>query len=273
MTDSLAAAATTGEIEGRTYSADTLTAPARVENQTQIFGKDIAVTETQRAENPAGFTDAYTYQLEKGTKEIMRNIEKTLMDAVTSSTGASGTARVMKTFEDFITTTVKTSTDYTTSATADGQAGIFDDTNLNEVLEEVWDAGGNTDLLVCNGPYKRQISAFTTTNTRNVLATDKKLVIGVDVYDSDFGLVPIQLNRWSPKSTNTTTAVSAATHAIGRIWLLQRSLCRLAWLRPLHHRLMGTLGDSTVGQLTAELCLEVGNEAGLGVMKGVNNKF
>jgi hypothetical protein len=35
---------------------------------------------------------------------------------------------------------------------------------------------------------------------------------------------------------------------------------------------MGRRGDSVVGQVVAELTLEVGAEAALGVMTGVNNK-
>jgi len=245
-----------------------------VTNQTEIFGKDIAVTETQRAENPAGFGDAYTYQLEKGTKEVMRNIESALMNDGTPSTGTSATgARVMKSLEEFITTTVYDSSDYNTSGSSTAVAGIFDEDDVNSILNDIWDQGGNTDLMVCNGAYKRQISAFTATNTRNVLADEKKIVVGVDVYDSDFGLVPVQLNRWSPVATNATTATNTSTDITGRVWFLQRSLLRVAWLRELEHRLMGTKGDSTAGQITAECTLEVANEAGLGVFKGVNNRF
>ena len=100
--------------------------------------------------------------------------------------------------------------------------------------------------------------------------------MGVDVYDSDFGVLAVQLNRWSPVSTNVATATGTATATStndlsGRVWFLERSKCRIAELRPLKHRLMGTRGDSTVGQVVTECTLEVGNEAALGVMKGVNN--
>jgi hypothetical protein len=282
MTDTLATASAAGTIEGEDWATAALTAPARVVNQCQIFGKNIAVTETERAENPAGFGDAYAYQLEKGTKETMRNIEKTLMATVTATAGASATARVMKTLEDFITTTAKNSTYYTGQAAVAASTcpAVFNAADVNRVLDAIWTLGGNTDLIVMGGAYKRLFSTFTGANAgnniRNVLATDKKLVVGIDVYDSDFGLIPIQLNRWSPVATNTATATASATgisDLTGRIWFLQRSVCRIAWLRSLQHRLMGTRGDSTVGQIRAECTLEVGNEKALGVFKGVNNIF
>lgn len=272
QTDTLAATSTTGLVEGADFALNTLTAPVRVLNQCQIFGKDIAVTESQREEDPAGFGDAYTYQLEKGTKETMKNIERTLMAVVTASSGASGSVRQMKTLEDFITTTTRVGTNYTGLAGDATHAGVFNANDVNAMLNAIWDLGGKTDLIVMNGSYKRQFSALTTSNTRNVLAGDKKFVIGIDVYDSDFGLMPIQLNRYSPQSANTASASANATDITGRIWFLQRSVLRLAWFRPLRHRLMGVRGDSTAGQIRAEVTLEVANEKALGVFKGVNNK-
>jgi len=274
QTDTLRARNTRGAIvEGADFSLSTLTAPSRVTNQTEIFGDDIAVTLTQQAEDPAGFADAYAYQLEKATKSTMVDIESALMNDGTPTTGASATGRVMKSLEEFITTTVYDSTDLTgLTPTAATRAGVFAAADVNSILNDIWDQGGNTDLIVMGGAYKRQFSALTTSNTRNILAEQKKVVVAVDVYDSDFGLIPIQLNRWSPVAANTASATANATDVAGRIWFLQRSLVRIAWLRPLQHRLMGTLGDSVAGQVRAECTLEVGNEAGLGVMKGVNNK-
>lgn len=275
MTDTLAATSSDGLEEGLDWAAPTHTAPSRVVNFCQIFGKDIAVTESQRAENPAGFSDAYAYQLEKGTKEVMRNIETTLMANVTASTGNSGTAtdagRQMKSLETFITTNRWNSGNYASSGSATGVAGYFSSDDLNRFLDAVWTAGGSPDLIVVAGAYKRQISKFTTNNTRNILADQKQLSVGIDVYDSDFGLIPIQLNRFSPVGTNTSSSTNTSTSIIGRVWILTRSMCRLAWLRELNHRLMGTRGDSTVGQIRAELTLEVGNEKACGVLTGVNN--
>lgn len=274
QTNTLLSVATRGQIlEGADFSVGSQNVPSRVTNQCEIFGKDIAVSESQRAENPAGFGDTYAYELEKGTKETMRNIESALMNDGTPSTGSTAAGRVMKSLEEFITTTVYDATDYSEVVGTTATAGVFNAGDVNGMLEAIWTQGGKTDLIVLNGSYKRQFSALTTSNTRNILATDKKVVIGVDVYDSDFGMIPLQLNRWSPQSTNTSTATASASDTSGRIWFLQRSMVRLAWFRRLQHRLMGTRGDSVAGQIRAELTLEVGNEKALGVMTAVNNAF
>ena len=291
LIDSLAAVRTRGAQEGQDWSSPTLTAPTRPVNWTEIFLKNIAVTETQREINAAGFSDAYAYQVEKATKEIMRERESALMHDGTTSTGGSGTAtttagvRVMKSLEEFITTTTMVSTDYANGGTANGNVLIsqfIGEDDVNDMLQNIWTAGGNTDLIVCGAPYKRQISDFTANskNTRYISASEKELIVGVDVYDSDFGVLAIQLNRWSPVAANeayVTTTVTTSSTALddlsGRIWYLERSKVRIAELRPLKHRLMGTRGDSTVGQVVTECTLEVGNEAALGVMKSVNNKW
>lgn len=273
QTENLRARNTRGAlVEGAAFALQALTAPVRVINQCEIFGGDIAVTESERMENPVGFGDAYTHQLEKESKSAMIDIEVALMAAPAATTGTSAVGRVMKNLEDFITTTTKTGAGFTGVVGDATHAGVFTANDVNQTLNDIWDQGGKTDLIVMNGVYKRQFSALTTSNTRNVLATDKKVVVGVDVYDSDFGLMPIQLNRWSPVSANTASASANATDVTGRIWFLERAKIRLAQFRPLGHRLMGTSGDSTAGQVRAELTLEVANQKALGMWKGVNNK-
>lgn len=55
LVDTLAATSTAGAIEGNDWvTAANFTQPTRLTNDTQIFRKDIAATETQRAVNPAG---------------------------------------------------------------------------------------------------------------------------------------------------------------------------------------------------------------------------
>lgn len=288
LIDSLAAVGTRGIDEGKDWEAPVHTAPTRPVNWTEIFLKDIAVTETQREIDTAGFADAYAYQVEKATKEILRERESALMNDGTTATGTTATNvnRVMKSLEEFITTTVKipgtsvTTGTYRTTVSATNMAARLTEADFNDMLQLIWTEGGHTDLVVGGAPYKRQISNFSANdkNTRYITATEKELVVGVDLIDTDFGVIAIQLNRWSPVGTNTTISygagsASAATNndRQGRIWFLERARVRIAELRPLKHRLMGTRGDSTVGQVVTECTLEVGNEAALGVMQGVNN--
>lgn len=270
LTDTLAAASTAGAIEGDDYSYTATTTPARVLNVTQIFRKDIGVSETQRAVNPAGFKDAYAYEIQKATKELARNIEKTVFFAVTTATGASATARVMKTFESFITT----NTAQPSATAGDGtHCGQMAPSDFNGILQTIYEAGGNPEQAYVSASVKRQVSAFTVTNqNRNIAAVEKKLVAALDMYDSDFGLIQIVLDRWVPQATNATTATGTSVDISGRIFFLERAKNRLAWLRPMAHTLVGKRGDSVAGIVVGECTLEVLNEKSNGVLKAVNNR-
>lgn len=270
LTDTLAAASTAGAVEGDDYSYTATTTPSRVLNVTQIFRKDIGVTETQRAVNPAGFKDAYAYEIQKATKELARNIEKTVFANLTTATGSSAAARQMKTFESFITT----NTAVPTATAGDGtHAGQMNANDFNSILQTIYEAGGNPEQAYVSASVKRQVSAFTVTNqNRNIAAVDKKLVAALDMYDSDFGLIQIVLDRWVPQATNTGTATGTSVDISGRIFFLERAKNRLAWLRPMAHTLVGKRGDSVAGIVVGECTLEVLNEKANGVLKSVNNK-
>src|SRR6185503_16936716 len=71
--DTLAATATAGVPEGVDFSGDTLTGPARLINGTQIFRRDVLVSDRERDANPAGIRDMYEHQVMKEFKVIARN--------------------------------------------------------------------------------------------------------------------------------------------------------------------------------------------------------
>jgi len=266
LTDTLAATSTSGEVEGADWNMTgnvftSTTRPVRFLNVTQIFRKDIGVSETQRAVNPAGFKDAYAYEVQKATKELARNLESTLfVTAGASATGASASGRQMKTFASFLTATA-TGSGQTSSAlaTTTASAGVLTPTLFNNCLERCYSNGGNPEQVYVSPGVKRVISSFTATNqNRNIAAVDKKLVAAMDLYDTDFGLIQIVMDRWIPQATNTVNT-TAASDIRGNIWFLERAKNRLAWLRPMQHTLVGKRGDSVAGMVVGECTLEVLN--------------
>lgn len=280
LTDTLAATSTAGDIEGADWlltdgAFTATTRPVRRNNQCQIFRKDIAVTETQRAVNPAGFKDAYAYEVQKATKELGRNLESRLF--VTASTvgvtGASATVRTLTPFRGFITTTA-TGTGQTVSGIGSGTtASGLNSTNLNGGLERCYSNGGNPEQIWVSPAIKRQISQFTApAQNRNIAAIDKQLVNAIDFYFSDFGMKQIIMDRWIPQATNTGTTTNAPDLS-GNVWFLERAKNRLAWLRPMAHSLVGKRGDSVAGMVLGEVTLEVLNERSNFVLTAVNNAF
>lgn len=279
LIDTLSTQTLTGAIEGGDWSLDSTTAPSRDFNVTMILRKDIGLSESQRAVDTAGFKDQYAYEVQKATKELAIKLELIVFGALTTATGASGTARVMKGLQAFISTNTAlagANGGLVGDATHDGVIGVND---FNDMLNTIYSAGGNPEQVYVSPRVKRQVSAFTvpgaasgTPHARNIAAVDKKLVGAIDFYDSDFGLIQIVLDRWVPESTNTTTATASATATGGQMFFLSRAINRLAWLRPVHHELVGKRGDSVAGLVVGEVTLEVLSEKANGRIRSVNNK-
>lgn len=279
LVDTLGAQTTAGAHEGADWTLDTTTAPTRQFNVTMILRKDIGLSESQRAVDTAGFADQYAYEVQKATKELAIKLETIIFAALTTATGASGTARVMKGLQAFVTTnTALAGTNGGTlgDATHDGIVAVGD---FNDMLNAIYSQGGNPEQVYVSPKVKRQISAFGVPGAssgnvyaKNIAAVDRKLVGAIDFYDSDFGLIQIVLDRWVPESTNTTTATASATATGGQMFFLSRAINRLAWLRPVQHQLVGKRGDSVAGLVVGEVTMEVLSEKANGIIKSVNNK-
>lgn len=288
LKDTLPATSTAGRIEGDDWASAADTQPVRVHNVCQIFRRDVAATETQRAVNPAGFKDAYSYTVAKATKAVARNIEATLFASITSATGASGTARVMRTFQHTkFLISATTATEPVLNVRDLGTTGVTNagltEFDFNELLELVYTNGGNPEQAYASPATKRVISSFGTKsgfasgssfaiNQVNIAAEAKKLIGSIDVYDSDYGLIQIVLDRWVPQAPDGATATGQDAAAYnGTLFFLERAKNRLAWLRPVQHTIIGKSGDSVRGMVLGEVTLEVLNEAANGYIRGIRN--
>lgn len=261
----------TGAVEGADWNNDTDTSPVRVFNVTMILRRDIGVSETQRAIASAGFKDVYAYEIQKAVKRLSIKLERIAFGQLTTATGATGVGRVMRGFQSFIAT----NTARAGGSTAAANDGVLTSQDFNDMLNTIYSAGGNPEQVYTSAKVKRQVSAFTLPQqNRNIASVDKRLVSGIDFYDSDFGLIQIVLDRWVPESTNAAgvTATASATSTGGKMFFLQRSINRLAWLRPMQHNLIGRRGDSVAGVVVGEVTLEVLNEQANGMIVNVNNR-
>lgn len=267
QTEALAATATGGGTtyaEGAAFSAAGIQGRTRVNNLCEIFRKDIQVSNTQRAVRPAGIKDEYLHQVQVGIKEIGRDIEITLFQgAAGSATGGTGALRTMNTLRNFISTNF-----FSTSSTAIGATGVgFSTTSwalgevmFNSILERCYLAGGRIDTVFVNGSQKRQISRFGASVSygsavvrRNIDASAKKIVAGVDSYDSDFGVVNVILNRFV--GTTEGGAGLGTVNPDNRLFAMQMDSWEIAVLRPLKHVPLPPGGDAVRGMVLTELTL------------------
>lgn len=273
LQDTLTATSTAGRPEGQAFTQDNVASGTRVINVTQIFGKHLIVSETQQAVSPYGFSDTFLYEVMKGTRETMRNIETRLFAASGASASGSGTAatggsaRVMKSLQDFIT-----SNRFHAQATAIGGTGsttasatALEEPLFNTALQLTWENGGNPNWIFVAGPAKRKLSSFsgapavlnpvggaalTAGPTVYTEAGANQVGRAVDQYLSDFGLLNVALDRWVPKG-------GTGTNQEGVLFAIELPRVQIGWLRPLRFERLAKDGDRVRGMVVGECTLRV----------------
>lgn len=245
LTDSLASYADSAAIEGADYSFSKVASRTRLQNWTQTVVTAVEVSDTQRSVDTAGIEDEFAYQMAKKMKEHARTMEAALVSG-TGNSGASGTARTLKGVLAWLTTTVTTGTGTGTETLTEAM--------FNSTLQSVWSNGGMPDTAYANGYQKRMISSFTAGNTRNIGSSEKEVVVGVDVYDSDFGRIKIVPHRALPVSV---------------VAILQNDLFKVATLRATKKTDVAKIGSATRAVIETEFTLVSHNEAGSGQITGL----
>jgi len=243
LNDTLGTANAGRVAEGATFSSPTLSARTRVGNYCQINREGFEVSDTLDAVDRAGVKGGeYEYQMAKALKIMARAMEVDIVSGVSAAGAAAGTARQTRGVLSFISTNSETG-----SATPATEA--LSETLYNNNLQTIYNAGGNPDTTYANGWQKRKISAFTASQTRNIEASSKKLIASVDVYESDFGMQRIILDRYM----DTDKIVQA-----------QKDMWGIAMLRPVKHTPIAKVGSSRRGMVEAEWCVVSMNEAASG---------
>ncbi len=241
QTDALASAAANAAIEGADYSFAIPSARTRVGNYTQIFVKTLEVSGTQEAVDTAGVESEFSYQMKKRMKELATDIEKALITG-TGNSGASGTARELKGALAWISSNIETGTGTGTEALTEDM--------FNDLLQNIYDDGADPDVAYVNSFQKRQISAFSTQNQRNLeMGQEGVLRNYVSVYQSDFGVIQVKLDQFMDTD---------------KVMVMDSSMHKVAILRGIAPREVATIGDSKRGALLGELTSEVANEKGFG---------
>jgi len=243
LTDTYASSADNAQSEGYTTAYTDPVVPSRSPNIVQLFGKDVRVSNTEMRVAHYGMRDPYAYQLEKKMVELARDIEKALIAGTTAS-GSSGVARRLNGAIALITT----------NATTRNSGTSLSETEFNDTLESIYDNG--TDLTVdkcfVGAALKRAISGYTAGSTKFTYAEGKRLYNTVGIYESDFGVVAMFLEREVP-----TTAGNK-----GALWV-DSSKWQVAYLidgRP-QHIPMGLSGSAKQGIVETELTLVALNQA------------
>lgn len=267
QTDTLADAASAGAnaaAEGASAAPASGGATTRIGNRCQIFTKEMKVSRTQLAVSTAGRPNEWAYQMNKKAKELARDIENQLVLSTALAAGdtSADSGRQLEGwgFSDqtnatagFLSANVET---LLTTASDTGTRKNLDESNFNDMLQTIWNAGGNPDSIYVGGYNKRVISSFSAnaTRTASVDFGDTRLNAAVDVYESDFGRVKIIASRFVPG-----TCLAA----------IETERWAIAELTPLSFSQMAKTGDNELGQYVTELTLACYAPAANGKMIGL----
>jgi hypothetical protein len=227
----------TADVEGADSSDADLTAPSRANNVTQIIKDVIKVSRTERRVNVAAVGDPYAFQKAEALKRLKSKMEYAILNAVKAS-GSSGVARQMNGIDAWITTNV----------TARNSGTSFTETELNDMVADVWttvDPDKVFDMVLCTFRIKQTIAGFSGNSTRYIDATDRRLVKDVLVYDSSGGSHRIFAHKDVRNSAGSTT-----------VYGIREDLWKVAYLdKPMFEELSKT-GDADRGHWVTEFTLE-----------------
>jgi len=138
--------------EGQDAPADESKIRTKVSNYTQIFTKGINISYTMRAVLQAGVADEFTFQVARRMMEIMRELNSTVVNGISSASQGSDTVyRSMGGLIEF-----SSQTGGNTSSTSEALTPSV----LNTMCQQIWDDGGVPNFVLVGGTQKRKISAF-----------------------------------------------------------------------------------------------------------------
>ena len=257
QTDSLAAAGANAKVEGAVAGAASMNDTTRVTNQTQISTKTVDVTGSGEAVDAAGKKSEMAYQLAKASKELKRDMEKTLLDNNPAVAGSATVARETRGATHFITTNAVNAASVTAGGGAHGGGtAAFTDGDITEAAELCWTEGGNPSTLLVGATAKQAITGMSgrATQTQSVVDDNKSIYNSVDVYVSDFGTFNVVLDRYLPSATAL---------------MLDNDMWSVDYLRDFQTVDIAKDGDSDKKMLLVEYGLRCGNEAANAKITGI----
>jgi hypothetical protein len=241
-------------LEGDDAPAARFTNRVRRGNWTQIFTAALRVSGSDLAVRKLAVSDELDYQKQERLRELLRDLEGTVINGVAPTANPQGGSSVRRTMRGVIPTLA-------TNLFEPGVGGFPSDTSLTEAqlnlaLRRVWEqASSRIDTIVVNGFQKRRINSFITAS-RGYASSDVAYRDMVSIYESDFGVCRVVLCRSVP--ADTVLLLDS-----GRV-----SVLPLAG-RSFHYKPLASTGDFESGEVIGEYTLELRNESAHGIITGL----
>lgn len=230
--------------EGGDTAGRNLTAPTRVSNYVQEVTKDWNISQKQEDSANAGYSSAVAFYKAKALKEWKVDVEYALLWG-TGTSGISGTGWEMTGLRKAITT----------NFTSMPSGATVTSTLFNNWMEALFDY--NTDLtfnVYSSMRVKRGISAFTTSNTKNVNAADNRVIEKISVYEADTGTFNLFPHNDIPGGSKT------AAGTLGTLIAINPDAFKIAFLHKPEFMDKAVLGAYKAGFVYGSMTLEYRDE-------------
>jgi hypothetical protein len=224
-------------------------------NWAQIFTAGVRVSGSDVAVRKLAVSDELDYQKQERLRELLRDLENTVINGTASAPTPQGSDTVRRTMRGVIPS-------LTTNVFKPNVGGFPTDvelteTQLNLALRLIWQqTSSRIDTIVVNGYQKRRINGFIT-SLRRFDGADVAYRDLVSVYESDFGVCRVVLCRSVPANT---------------VLLLDSSRVDVLPLagRSFHYKPLASTGDYEAGEVIGEYTLELRNENAHGIITGLS---
>jgi hypothetical protein len=241
-------------LEGDNKPTARFTNRVRCSNYTQILAATVEVSGTDMATRKLGLTDEMDLQKEHRLRELVRDLENTVINGGSPASDPQGSSTVRRTMKGVLQ-------HLATNVFRTGDSGFptgtdLDEAKLNYTLRRIWEnSSGNVDLIVVGGFQKRKINAFCS-DSRSYSANDTTFTDMISVYESDFGVCKVITTRYVPQDA---------------VLLLDSSRISVLPLagRSFYFKPLASSGDYECGELIGEYTLELKNEAAHGLIRGL----
>jgi len=241
-------------LEGADAGTPRFSVRSRRSNYTQIFSTALQVSGSEAAVRQVNVADEMDYQKTTRLRELLRDLENTLINGVAPDSSLEGSASVRRTMKGIL---ASISTNQLTSGTGYLPSGSdLTEGHVNGALRTIWEVSGNKpDMILCGGTQKRAINGFIQLSQRYTLGDErfKKLVTA---YESDFGVCRVVLSRYVPADA----MIFLDTSKVSVVPLAGRSF---------QYKELAATGDYLSGELIGEYTMELRCEKGHAVIRGL----
>lgn len=238
--------------QGLTYTFTEAQQATRRINFTQIIGFDVFVTRTAARSSNAGAEDLVADVTKLQTINLLNSINFSLVQS-TLVTGATNAAQRMRGILDV---------GFQLSRIFTGSSGVtFSSTDVNDMQDNLESNGLTCTDVFVNTVDKRRLSLQTTSNTKYIMAEDKQVIESVGVYEGDFGVSVIHVERDLP--LGTSGAGWGLTTGYGVAVGVDRSMLRKAWLDKPFMKMIPEREDGSAAVVMTELSFEFGSTSAI----------